>query len=109
MSNDSLGMSGGGPDDELNINGDGEGDDDEDEGDHRGRRHHDGDDDDDEMEQQEWPSPAELLADARSVLAAADAEVLRDGKPPPPEAMVGLYKFANPVYPQLETAWFFNP
>ena len=45
--------------------------------------HHDLDGED-EIEQQEWPSPAELLADARAILASADAAVMRDGKPPPP-------------------------
>ena len=51
--------------------------------------HHDLDGED-EIEQQEWPSPAELLADARAILASADAAVMRDGKPPPPEHMARL-------------------
>ena len=44
----------------------------------------------DEVEHQEWPSPAELLADARAILAEADAAVMRDGRPPPPEHMARL-------------------
>ena len=44
-------------------------------------------DGDDEIEQQEWPSPAELLADTKAMLATADDLIKRDGKNPPPEAM----------------------
>merc|ERR1712097_224817 len=36
-------------------------------------------DGDDEIEARPWPSPAELLADARELLATADSLVLREG------------------------------
>ena len=45
-------------------------------------------DSEEESEQRrEWPSPAELLADARSILDAADGALMRDGRAPSAENM----------------------
>lgn len=53
--------------------------------------HPDEADGDDEIEARPWPSPAELLADARELLATADALVLRDGgEAPTAERMARL-------------------
>ena len=48
-------------------------------------------DSEEESEQRrEWPSPAELLADARSILDAADGALMRDGRAPSAENMARL-------------------
>ena len=65
--------------------------------------HHDEEDGEEEIEQQEWPSPAELLADTRSVLGDADAEVLREGVPPPPERMARLDRELHRIVNQQRT------
>ena len=53
--------------------------------------HPDEADGDDEIEARPWPSPAELLADARELLATADSFVLRDGgEAPTAEQMARL-------------------
>jgi len=53
--------------------------------------HPDEADGDDEIEARPWPSPAELLADARELLATADSLVLRDGgEAPTAEQMARL-------------------
>ena len=58
--------------------GDGNGDGDDPDHDHD-PDHPDDLDGDDEIEARPWPSPAELLADARELLATADSLVLREG------------------------------
>ena len=58
--------------------GDGDGDGDDPDHDHDPDRPDDLDGDD-EIEARPWPSPAELLADARELLATADSLVLREG------------------------------
>jgi poly(A) RNA polymerase len=47
-------------------------------------------DSEEESERREWPSPAELLADARSILDAADGALMRDGRAPSAENMARL-------------------
>ena len=68
-----------------------------------------GDDDDfdfdseDESERREWPSPADLLADARSILDAADGALMRDGRAPSAENMARLDRELRRIVSQQRT------
>ena len=67
-----------------------------------------GDDDDfdysdDEAEHREWPSPAELLADARSILDNADEAVMRDGRAPSATNMARLDRELRRIVSQQRT------
>ena len=68
-----------------------------------------GDDDDfdfdseDEEERREWPSPAELLADARSILDTADGALMRDGRAPSATNMARLDRELQRIVSQQRT------
>ena len=70
-------------------------------------RHHDDMDDfdysDDEPEHREWPSPVELLSNARSILDNADECVMRDGRAPSPENMARLDRELRRIVSQQRT------